>query len=200
MFCVSVLARVPVAVYWMVVPDAIVLSAGVTIMDKRSELVRVVESEMPLYDALMVVVPAVDKTALTSPPAATVAIAVLLEAHVTDDVRFCLAPFEKVPSAVNWMVVPGAMLGEIGLIAMDTRTGGGGLPCSFTLQAIKNRRLTINAAITVRLLFFISSFPFCPVCYGPHPYKIIVSCSVTVFNQIPGIIEEVIPIVLRAYY
>jgi len=84
----------------MVVPDAIVRSVGVTSMDKRSVLVRVVEPEMPPYDALMVTVPVVDKTAFTS-PADTVAIVVLLEAHVTDDVKFCLAPFEKIPCAAN---------------------------------------------------------------------------------------------------
>lgn len=100
-FCVAVLARVPVAAYWMVVPDAIVWFAGVTSMDARSELVRTVEPEMPTDDALIVVVPVEDNTALTSPPGATAATAVLLEAHVTDDVRFCLEPFEKVPCAIN---------------------------------------------------------------------------------------------------
>lgn len=94
MFCVAVFARVPVAVYWMVVPDAIVWSVGVTAMVARSELVRIVVAESPPNDALMFVVPVADNAALTSPCASTVAIAVLLEFHVAEEVRFVLILFE----------------------------------------------------------------------------------------------------------
>lgn len=94
MFCVAVFARVPVAVYWMVVPDAIVWSVGVAAMEARSELVRIVVAESPPNDALMFVVPVADNAALTSPCASTVAIAVLLEFHVAEEVRFVLILFE----------------------------------------------------------------------------------------------------------
>jgi hypothetical protein len=94
MSCVAVFTRVPFAVYWMVVPEAIVWFRGITSMDARSELVRTVEPDKPPYDALMVVVPVVDNAALTSPCASTVAIAVLLEFHVTGAVRLVFALFE----------------------------------------------------------------------------------------------------------
>ncbi len=96
-------------------------------MDARSELVRTVEPERPPYDALMVVVPVVDNAALTSPCVSTVAIARLLEVHVALLVTSVFALLEYLPKALNCTVVPGAMLGDIGLTSIDVRTGGGGV-------------------------------------------------------------------------
>ncbi len=159
-FCVAVFARVPVAAYWMVVPFAITWFAGVTAMEARPELVRTVEPVKPAYEALTVAVPVVDNTALTSPSASTVAIAVLLEVHVARLVTLLLALFEYSPSARICKVVPGAMLGDGGLIAIDWRTGGGGGCCSFTPpQPERNRRHTVIAAKTAFLLFFMCSHP-----------------------------------------
>ncbi len=126
MFCVMALARVPVALYWMVVLDAIALSSGDTAMDARSELVRTVEPDKPPYDALMVAVPVVDNAALTSPCVSTVAIARLLEVHVALLVTSVFALLEYLPKAFICTVVPGAMLGDSGATSTDVRTGGAG--------------------------------------------------------------------------
>ena len=84
--------------------------------------VKTVEPEMLPYAAVIVVVPAEAGVAIPLAPA------VLLmeetdetaEDHVTDVVRFCAVPSEKVPVAVNCRLPPRAMLGFAGLTAIDT--------------------------------------------------------------------------------
>jgi hypothetical protein len=104
--CVSAFSRVPVAVNCWVVPGAILGMGGfngATEIDATDDVVMVARPLMVPEVAVMVVVP-VD-TAVANPfdPAVslTEAIAWSNESHVTDEVRFCLAPFEKVPCAVN---------------------------------------------------------------------------------------------------
>ncbi len=70
----------------------------------------------------MVVVPAA--SAVARPPAATVAVAVLLDAHVTVVVRFCVEPSVYVPVAVNCSVSPLATLGLAGVTAIETSAAG----------------------------------------------------------------------------
>ena len=112
-----------VAVNCWVVPGAMLGGfAGSTEIDATGDVVRVTSPLMLPEVAVIVVVPA--ETAVASPfdpvVSPTVAIEASNDSQVTDDVRFCLPPFEKVPCAVNCMVVPGAMLGENGLMALDT--------------------------------------------------------------------------------
>ncbi len=127
--CSAALSRVPLAENCWVVPGAILGGFnGVTEIKATEDVVRVTRPFMLPEAAVIVVVPA--ETAVASPfvPAVllTEAIPSSNEVQVTEDVRFCLPPFEKVPCAVNCKVVPGAMLGESGLMAMDTSEGGGG--------------------------------------------------------------------------
>ncbi len=72
--------------------------------------------------AEMVVVPAA--TAVARPPAAIVAVAVLLDAHVAVAVRSCVEPSVYVPVAVNCCVSPLATLGFAGVTAIETSTAG----------------------------------------------------------------------------
>jgi hypothetical protein len=63
-------------------------------------------------------------TPVARPPAATLAIELFEEAHVTLEVRFCVLELLYVPMAVNCWVVPLGIEGLVGVTAMDTRVGG----------------------------------------------------------------------------
>ncbi len=81
--------------------------------------VRVVDPDMVPEVTVMVVVPAAAEVA--RPPALIVATPVLEEAQVDVKVKSCVVLSENVPVATNCSVVPLAMLGFTGVIAMDTR-------------------------------------------------------------------------------
>ncbi len=81
--------------------------------------VRVVDPDTVPDVTVIVVVPAA--TEVAKPPALIVATPVLDEAQVDVNVRSCVVLSENVPVATNCTVVPLAMLGFIGVIAMDTR-------------------------------------------------------------------------------
>jgi hypothetical protein len=88
--------------------------------------VRAVEPDMPPEVAVIVVVPATIEVAKPLEPAVLLiaATAEVDEFHITVVVRSCIVLSEYVPEAVNCCVVPGAMLGLVGLIAMDTSVAG----------------------------------------------------------------------------
>ena len=92
-----------------VIPLAIDGFAGVTAMDCSVGAVTVSNVE-PTTDpevALMVLVPAA--TPVANPPVPILAVAVVPDPHVTDDVRFCVLLSLKVPVAVNCCVIPFAI-------------------------------------------------------------------------------------------
>src|SRR5262249_57458064 len=82
--------------------------------------VSTVEPVMPPDVALICDVPVA--TAVASPAAVMVATEVVAEAQVTEPVRSCVEPSEKVPVAVNCRVCPLATLGLAGVTAIDCRT------------------------------------------------------------------------------
>ena len=94
---------------------------GVTERDESvvAFTVRVVDPDMVPDVTVIVVVPAA--TDVAKPAALIVATPVLDEAQVDVNVRFCVVLSENVPVATNCSVVPLAMLGFTGVIAMDTR-------------------------------------------------------------------------------
>lgn len=96
-----------------------VVLAGVTAMDVTTATVSVVEPDTLPNVALMVVEPAA--TAAASPALLTVAKAGADELHVTNDVKSWVAAFDKVPVAMNCFVVPDAMVGVVGVTAIDAR-------------------------------------------------------------------------------
>jgi hypothetical protein len=106
----------PVAVNCAVVPRAMLGLVGVTwIEDSVAEVtVSVVLPETIPDVAVIVVEPSV--AAVARPlETATVAIVGSNELHVTEAVRFWFVPSEKIPVAVNCLVVPRAMLGLVGV-------------------------------------------------------------------------------------
>lgn len=94
---------------------------GVTEMDVSVAgfTVRVADPDTVPDVTVIVVVPAA--TDVDKPPALIVATPVSDEAQVDVDVRSCVVLSENVPVATNCCVVPLAMLGFTGVIAMDTR-------------------------------------------------------------------------------
>ncbi len=123
--CVVLSENVPVAANCVVVPLAMLELVGVTVMDTRVALSTVSEVDpVTLPDvAVTVVVPAATEVARPLEPAAllTVATPVLDELQVAKAVRSCVVLSENVPVAANCVVVPVAMLGSVGVTAMDAR-------------------------------------------------------------------------------
>jgi hypothetical protein len=112
--------NVPVALYLIDVPFAILAPARVTAMDTRwaVDTVRVVE---PLTDpdaAVMVAVPFA--TLVARPWPLMVATAAEEEVQSTELVMSCVLESLKVPVAENCFVVPTAMLEFAGVTAIDT--------------------------------------------------------------------------------
>jgi hypothetical protein len=109
----------------LVVPLVIEGFAGVTAIDTNvgavAVTVRVVEPLTAPEAALIVLVPV--PTAFANPPAAIVATLVVCEVHVAVLVRFCVELSEKVPVAVNCLVVPLVIEGFAGVTAIDTSVG-----------------------------------------------------------------------------
>ena len=107
-----------------VVPLVMLGLVGViaTDMSVAGVTVRLVDPDMLTDVAVIVVEPAATEVADPVEPAALLMVAtpVLDELQVTAVVRFCVVLSEKVPVAVNCWVVPLAMLGLVGVTAMDT--------------------------------------------------------------------------------
>ena len=121
--CVLLSLKVPVAVNCRVVPTAVVELAGVTAIETKLALVTVSDAE-PLMEpdvAVMVVVPV--PTPVAKPELSTVATDVAGADQVTD-VKSCVLPSSKLPTALNWSVVPRAMDCAPGLTVIESRCAG----------------------------------------------------------------------------
>ena len=118
--CVLLSLKVPVAVNGFVVPTAMLEFAGVTAIDTNvalftlSEAVPVTEPEI----ALIVADPV--PTDVARPEALTVAVPGTDDVHVTD-VKSCVLPSSKVPTALNCRVVPTAIETAFGSTSIDIR-------------------------------------------------------------------------------
>jgi hypothetical protein len=117
---------VPIAVNCWVAPTALLEFAGVTAIEVRAGApgavtVSAVFPETAPDEAVIVVEPAA--TAVDMPPDEIVAIDVLDELQVTDDVRFTAELSEYVPMAVNCWVAPMTLLVLAGVTAIDVRDG-----------------------------------------------------------------------------
>jgi hypothetical protein len=127
-FCDEPSEYVPVAVNCLVVPSAILGLVGLTAMDTSVAEVTASEVDPDVLPDVAVIVVEPVATEVTNPlePAALLmaAIVVVDDFQVTDVVRFCVEPSEYVPVAVNCLVVPSAMLGFVGVIAMETSVAG----------------------------------------------------------------------------
>ncbi len=123
-FCVEPSEKVPVATNCWVVPNAILGLVGVTASETSvaAVTVKVVDPDMLPETAVMVVEPAANEVA--NPDAFNVAAAVLEELHVAVAVKSCVVLSENVPVARNCWLVPFAMLGLVGEIAIDTSVAG----------------------------------------------------------------------------
>ncbi len=95
--------------------------SGVTEMDSTSADVSTVVPVIVPKDAVIVAAPGSEGNAFAKPPLVTFATAVFEEVHVAKEVRFCTAPFRRVPVAVKPTPVPPAIVGSAGDSAMDTR-------------------------------------------------------------------------------
>jgi hypothetical protein len=102
--------------------------AGVTAMDTSvtEVTVRAVDPDILPDVAVIVVVPAAAEVVSPLEPAAllTAATAAADEFQFISVVRSCVVLSENVPVAVNCCVVPIAMLGFAGVIAMETSVAG----------------------------------------------------------------------------
>lgn len=108
---------VPLAENCWVVPAAMVGFAGVTAMDTTVAEVRPVEPEIPAKVALIVLLPAA--TAVASPLALIVAAEVSDESQVARAVKSWVALFDKIPVALNCLLVPTMLVEFAGVTEMD---------------------------------------------------------------------------------
>ena len=127
--------------------------------------VRVVLPETVPDIALMTVEPAATAVARPLEPGAllTVATAAADEVQVTDAVRSWLVLSEKMPVAVNCLVVPGAMLGLVGVTAIETRIAPElfvTIPPPLLLQLVNSIPIITIKPNTVRVCFIL----FCMSC------------------------------------
>jgi len=118
--CVLLSLKVPVAVNCLVVPTAILEFAGVTAIDTNAALLTLSEA-VPVTEpeiALMVDDPV--PTAVARPEGLMVAVPGSDDVHVTD-VKSCVLPSSKVPTALNCCSVPKAIAAAFGSTSIDIR-------------------------------------------------------------------------------
>lgn len=155
--------RVPVAVNFWVVPEAIVASAGETVIEARGEKETTAEPVTVPDAAVMVTEPVLAGVELTSPVLSTDATAGFEEVQVTFSVSMCAVSFANVPIASSCSFVPGAMLGACGFTAIDTsdeaKDAAGENKSMFSgLQAADDRTLIISRMMPAeRVPFFMDA-------------------------------------------
>jgi hypothetical protein len=88
-------------------------------------------------------------TAVASPLAAIVAVAVLDDAHVTVVVRFCVERSVYVPVAVNCCVRPFATVGLAGVTAMETSVAGCTVSVAFPVTVPEVAEMVVVPIATV---------------------------------------------------
>jgi hypothetical protein len=130
-----------------VVPNAMDGLAGFTVIEASATMltVRVVEAEIEPDVAEMLELPVA--TLVAKPWLSAVLLMVATEpsdeSHWTEPVMFCALPSVKVPVAANCSVVPSAMLGIAGVMAMETNAAG------LTVRVDEPRMLAAAAVIVV---------------------------------------------------
>lgn len=119
--CMLLSEKVPVAVNCLVVPRPLVGLIGATSIDTRAFTVSVVQPDTPPNVAVMVVEPAATAEAKPFEPDALLIVAtpVFDELHVANVVKSWVAPFDKVPLALNCWVVPTAMVWLTGVTTIN---------------------------------------------------------------------------------
>ncbi len=143
--------KVPIAANFWVVPGAIVGSAGVTVIETSGEKVRTAEPVISPDEAVILVEPVLAGVELTSPVRSTAAIAGSAEVQVTFSFSLRFVLFANVPIASSCIFVPGAMLGFVGVTAIETRAddandvAGEEISMFSGLQAGKKRWTRITA-------------------------------------------------------
>jgi hypothetical protein len=118
---VSPPVSVPVAVNCCDVPSAMLAVAGDTAIEATAAEVSVAGPDIVPREAVMVADPVAPNTALAKPVPETVAVAASDDVQVTKLVKSCVAPFWSVPSALNWSVVPPAIVCTAGATAREAR-------------------------------------------------------------------------------
>ena len=112
--------KVPVAVNCFVVPTAMLEFAGVTAIDTNVALFTLSEAVPVTEPEIALIVPDPVPTDVARPEALTVAVPGTDEVHVTD-VKSCVLPSSKVPTALNCWVVPRAIETAFGATSIDIR-------------------------------------------------------------------------------
>ena len=111
-----------------VVPNAMDGLGGFTVIETSATMltVRVVEAEIEPDVAEMLELPVATLVAKPWLPSALLMVATEPsdESHWTEPVMFCVLPSVKVPVAANCSVVPRAMVGIAGVMAMETNAVG----------------------------------------------------------------------------
>ncbi len=120
-FCVAFPERVPVAVNCRAVPAISSGLTGVTLIAVTAAVVIAVVPIAVSKTADIVVVPVEPDVAETRPLSFTDAMPASDELQVTTSVIFCVAEFCSVPVAVSCSVVPGAIVGWLGVTATVER-------------------------------------------------------------------------------
>src|SRR5215813_1458430 len=127
-FWVAPFVKVPMALNCWFTPSGREGLLGVTAKDTNAGgvTVRMVEPVTIPKEAVIVVVPWARLVACPWPPVELpiAATAALDEFQATKKVKFWMAPFVKVPMALNRWVIPSGMEGLGGVTAKDTKAGG----------------------------------------------------------------------------
>jgi hypothetical protein len=148
-FCVVPSVSVPVAVNCCVSPLDTLGLPGVTAMEASTAgvTVSVVLPDTVPEVAEIVVVPTA--TVVARPPAAMVAVAVLVDAQVTEAVRSCVAPSVYVPVAVNCGAIPLATVGLAGVTAIETSAAPATVSVALPLMLPEVAVMVVVPAATV---------------------------------------------------
>ena len=121
--CVVLSENVAVAVNCCDVPLTMLGLVGVTAMDTSVAGVTVSVVDLDMFPDVAVIVAEPTAAEVARPLVAAAplmaATAAADEFQVTSAVRSCAVPSENIPVAVNCCVVPRAMLGSVGVIAME---------------------------------------------------------------------------------
>ncbi len=104
--CVLLSLKVPVAVNCFVVPTAMLEFAGVTAIDTNAALLTLSEAVPVTEPEIALIVADPVPTDVARPEALTVAVPGTDDVHVTD-VKSCVLPSSKVPTALNCWSCPG---------------------------------------------------------------------------------------------
>ncbi len=118
--CVLLSLKVPVAVNCFVVPTAMLEFAGVTAIDTKAALLTLSDAVPVTEPEIALIVADPVPTEVARPEELTVAVPGTDDVHVTD-VKSCVLPSSKVPTALNCCSVPKAIETAFGSTSIDMR-------------------------------------------------------------------------------